>query len=143
MGEKKIENIILNKIKPQFFFIVRGTTQDISKQNHLGQLIRYVTICDYEIRRLCELKINNRFLGFRDIIDKTLSKCHGQLRFRHTYLYKDVRSKIKQIAKYVNSAAQLKFHFECQNIFFSQSIKKSVLANNFIYTEKCLPHYRG
>lgn len=47
------------------------TTQDITKTDQLSQILRYVSISQDESGRPTKLNINDRFLGFREVIDQT------------------------------------------------------------------------
>ena len=47
------------------------TTQEINTKHQLSQIIRHVSISEYEAERPTDLKMNESILGFIEVTDQT------------------------------------------------------------------------
>lgn len=127
---QKVESEILKDIQSaEFFSVIMDTTQDISRKDQLSQVFRYVTISKDTSGRPNNIKINESFLGFKEVHDQTasglekvildgieekglsLSKCRGQGydgAATMSGVYSGVKTRIEKkqkTAKYVHCAA--------------------------------------
>ena len=77
---QSVKNDILDDIRTApFFSVIMDTTQDIAKIDQMSQVYRYVTVERDAHGVASDVKINESFIGFREVTDSSAAELAGDI----------------------------------------------------------------
>ena len=77
---QRVKNDILDEIRAApFFSVIMDTTQDIAKIDQMSQVYRYVTVERDAHGVASDVKINESFIGFREVTDSSAEELAGDI----------------------------------------------------------------